>query len=280
MVEIESRWELRRPAAQLSPFIERYIGYRLSGWPAGLHRGLPSRHMTFIVSIGRDIEVVAQTDPSQAPQRYTSVLGGLQASSATIAHDGNQEGVAIELTPVGSRALLGMPARALWNTSLELSDVVGAPALELWERLQSVEGWDARFAICDDVLGRVARTDSLEPALRHSWQLLVACGGTASVADLAARVGWTRQHLARRFGDEFGLSPKLASRIIRFERARRMLQTAPAFVSIAQVAATCGYYDQAHLTRDFVAFAGCPPARLVAEEVPSFQDGTDTDPRR
>jgi AraC-like DNA-binding protein len=272
MVEPLTEWRTCRPAPVLASLVDRYVGYRLLGFGAGLHRGLPSRHMTLIVSIGPEIDVVAQTDLRQAPNRYRCVVGGLQASTALIAHGGNQEGVAIELSPVGCRALFGMPARALWNTSVELDDVVGAAGAELWERLQCVEAWEDRFRACDQVLGRLVGDDSLEPALRRAWQLLVASAGTTQVAELSRTVGWTRQHFARRFADEFGLAPKLAARVVRFERARRMLQTP--FLSIAQVAASCGYYDQAHLTRDFVELAGCPPGRLLGEDLPSFQDGT------
>jgi transcriptional regulator GlxA family with amidase domain len=122
-------------------------------------------------------------------------------------------------------------------------------------------------------LCRLLRDDPLEPALRRSWHLVTSSGGAVPVAEIARTIGWTRQHFARRFTDEFGLSPKLAARLVRFDRARRMLQRTPPFVSIAQVAAVCGYYDQAHMTRDFVEFAGCPPGRLLAEEdLPSFQD--------
>ncbi len=46
-----------------------------------------------------------------------------------------------------------------------------------------------------------------------------------------------------------------------------MLQAAPSFLSIAQIATTCGYYDQAHLTRDFVQLAGCPPGRLLVRKL-------------
>ena len=61
---------------------------------------------------------------------------------------------------------------------------------------------------------------------------------------------------------------------MRFERARHMIQPGrPSFVTIAQVAAVCGYYDQAHLDRDFAEFAGCSPTRGWREEVPLFQDG-------
>src|SRR6187397_306731 len=111
MAEPLAAWVVRRPAPALAQVVERYIGYRAVGFPPGIHRGLPSRHQTFIVSIGPAIDVVAQTDRRQTP--------------ALIRHDGNQEGVAVELTPPGCRALFGLPAAALWDTTLELADIAG-----------------------------------------------------------------------------------------------------------------------------------------------------------
>jgi AraC-like DNA-binding protein len=255
----------RRPAPALAAWIERYVGYAMSGFPAGVHRGLPSRHMTLIVSIGEPIDVVAQTDPGQAPARYRAVAGGLQVAPALIAHDGTQEGVAVELTPLGCRALLGMPAGALWNTSAELADVVGPPGAELWERLQGPAPWEARFATCDLVLGRLLRDSALDPSLGRAWGLLVASWGAMPVETLARTVGWSRHHLARRFAGEFGLAPKSAAWVMRFDRARRMLQ-GPERPALAWVAARCGYADQAHLAREFADLAGCPPTRLLADE--------------
>jgi AraC-like DNA-binding protein len=261
----------RTPTGPLRRFVDSYIGYRLTGFPPGVHRGLPSRHQTFIVSIGPDINVVRQTDSAQRPDRYRCVVSGLQPSSALIAHDGTQKGVAIELTPLGSRALLGLPAGEVWNLSLEFADVAGPAGDELWERLQIAADWNDRFAICDEVLSRVATDDHLACELEHSWRALVASGGSMSIGELATATGWSRQHLARRFRDEFGLGPKLAGRIIRLDRARRMLQGSPPFVTITQVAAACGYFDHAHLNRDFAELAGCTPSELLAERLPSFQ---------
>ena len=268
-----------RPAPVLAPFVEHYLGYRMFGHAPGLHRGLPSAHMTFIVAIGPSIDVVRQIHATQAPASYRCVVGGLQAGPAMIAHNGNQEGVGIGLTPLGARALFGMPARELSNLAVELTDVVGRVGDELAERLHLVDTWPDRFAVCDDVLGRLLREELVVPELRRSWELLVTSSGAMPVTELASEVGWTRQHLGRRFGDEFGLSPKLAARVIRFSRARRMLQSTPSFISIAQVAAACGYYDQAHLDRDFNEFAGCSPSRWMAEEeLPIFQDGEELTP--
>ena len=269
----------RRPAPALRPLIDAYIGYRIPGRP-GVHRGLPSRHLTLIVSIGDPIDVVAQSDPRQAPDRYRFVAGGLQARPALIATPALQEGVAVELTPLGSRAVLGLPAAALWDTSVEAADVVGPAGVELWERLHHAGGWAARFAACDDVFGRLlARTRLRAPAreLSGAWELVVGSGGAIGVADLAGRVGWSRRHLAGRFTSEFGLSPKLAARVVRFERATTLLRS-PRSPALAEVAAACGYYDQPHLNRDFVELAGCPPGEWLATEIPSVQDAGATEP--
>ncbi|WP_433601482.1 helix-turn-helix domain-containing protein [Nocardia sp. CA-135953] len=262
-----------RPAPALAAFIDGYLGYRLSGFAPGLHRGLPSRHMTFIVSIGPSIDVVAQTDSRQSPEDYRCVLSGLQASSAVISHNGYQEGIGIELTPLGSRALFGMPASALWNTSVECAEVAGPVGRQLWEESQELSSWPERFAACDRVLTRLVCHDRLvAPELTWAWRTLVESDGAARIGPLAEEIGWSRQHLARRFGAEFGLGPKLAARIARFERARRMIGHTPSYVTIAQVAATCGYYDQAHFNRDFAELAGCSPTAWLAEEIPSVQD--------
>jgi AraC-like DNA-binding protein len=261
------------PAAPLRAFIDRYVGYRLSGYAPGVHRGLPSRHLTFIVSVGPTIDVIRQTDPHQAPASYRCVVSGLQARTAAISYGAHQEGVAIELSPLGARAMFGIASGALWDTSLECTDLVGGRGWELWERLQGVSEWPRRFAVCDAVLLRWADNEVRVPTeLRHAWHTLVRSGGTAAVSELAEEVGWSRQHLARRFRNEFGLGPKLAARVVRFDRAHTMLRSTPPYVSIAQVAAACGYFDQAHLNHDFVELAGCTPSQLLGEELPSFQD--------
>lgn len=279
MTEPLAEWVTAAPAAPLAPYIDRYVGYRLAGFPAGVHRGLPSRHMTFLFGLGDGIEVAAQTDPRQAPATYRSVLGGLQATPAMIAHDGNQHGVVIELTPLGSRALTGRPAAELWDLSVEAPDVVGAAGVELWERLQAPMPWPRRFEICDRVLSRLLRERPVERTLARCWRALVASGGRMPVTELAAAAGWSRQHLARRFRDELGLTPKLAARIVRFERARKRIQSSPRRPALAEVALDCGYFDQAHLNRDFARLAGCTPTELLGEELPSFQDGDDAESR-
>lgn len=209
--------------------------------------------MTFVVSIGDDIDVVAQTDPAQSPRRYGCVLSGLQASAALISHGGDQEGVAVELTPSEAGHCSACP-RVSCGTSRSSSRMWSGPSAASCGNCSRTPP-DGRSGSLSATPSSAAWrvTASPAPELRFAWEAVVASGGEVSVRDLADETGWSRQHLARRFRGEFGLTPKLAARVVRFERAREMLRLSPPFVSIAQVAAVCGYYDQAHLNRDFAA---------------------------
>jgi len=90
------------------------------------------------------------------------------------------------------------------------------------------------------------------------------------VAELAAETGWSPRYLNSVFRAETGLAPKAAARVVRFDRARhriaRAAATAAPGTTLAGLAADCGYYDQAHLARDFRSLAGCPPTQWLAEE--------------
>jgi AraC-like DNA-binding protein len=105
----------------------------------------------------------------------------------------------------------------------------------------------------------------------RAWRRLIAAGGGVEIGELAADVGWSRRHLSEKFRAEVGLTPKVAARVLRFERARHLLAM-PTRPALAAVANACGYYDQAHFTREWTELAGCTPTRWIADELPSMQD--------
>ncbi len=90
------------------------------------------------------------------------------------------------------------------------------------------------------------------------------------VDTLVRETGWSARHLSASLRRETGLSPKVAARVLRFDRARRLIAAAPAS-RLADVAPACGYADQSHLDRDFREFAGAAPSRWLADEVRNVQ---------
>ena len=266
----------RRPAPPLRPYVRWYEGYRLTGFPAGKHLGLPSQDLTVVLTIGEPLDLARAAAPGQQPGRFQALAGGLTTSPVTIAHDGNQHGIQLALTPAGARALLGVPAGALGAWVVDLEDVLGADARELQDRIAATDEWAERFAVLDDVLGRLARrdhrADGVDTRLARAWQQLTS-PGSAGVRAVADDIGWSRRHLTGRFTAEYGVGPKDAARLARFDRSRMLLRT-PGRHRLADIAVRAGFYDQAHLARDWRDLAGVPPSQWMDDEVfPIVQDG-------
>lgn len=156
-------------------------------------------------------------------------MGGLQTGPALVRHDGNEEGVAIELSPIGARSLLGLPAVELTSHVVDLADLLGAAGLALPERLAATRDWPSRFRLLDEVLCCAARSQRAPrpPAeIAHAWHQLTA-GKRFAVTDLAAEVGWSRRHFTEIFHREVGLPPRQFVRVLRFDRSAIALAQHP-----------------------------------------------------
>ena len=261
------------PAPALRRYVAFYSGYRQLGLPPGIHRGLPSPYLTLILTLDEPVVVTAHPDPRQAPGRYDALLGGLHLAPAMIAHDGRQSGMQLAVHPLGCRTLLGLPAGELGGLDTDLAAVVGDGLVtRLRAALHEADTWPERFARVDRVLlaALADRADTVHPDVAYAFDRVLATGGEVSVGALAAEVGWSARHLTDRFRAEVGLRVKEAARVVRFDRARRRLHTG---VRLAQVAAATGYFDQAHLAREFRALAGVPPSVWLADEFGFVQAG-------
>lgn len=259
-----------RPALALAPFVRDYEGYRFDGFAPGTHQGLPSGSMTFIVSLDGPIDLVALPG-DQSPRLVEAFVGGLHVSPATIAHPGFGAGISIGLSPLGCRALFGVPAAALASQVVDLADVLGRSAGSaggLVERLRTAPAWPQRFALLDAALtAAFARSPGYDPVrseVRRAWDLLAHSGGRAPVAAVAEDVGWSRRHLSTSFAAELGVTPKVAARLLRFERTCGLLDRG---LGLAEAAVAGGYYDQSHLNREWRELAGVTPTVWQADEL-------------
>jgi AraC-like DNA-binding protein len=286
------------PPARLRPFVSGYVGYRQEGVAPVRHRGLPSPELTFIITLDDPLAIDAHPDPCQPAESYDTLLGGLHTSPALISHQGRWSGVQLGLTPLGARMLLGLPAAGLANWDAEATDVVGGFAAQLRELVVEQPTWAGRFAVIDALLERRAaevdadRAGTVRPEVGYAWRRLRETRGGVGVAELAAETGLSARRLGSLFRAEFGLAPKEARRVFRFTHARRRIGRAATggglgtagvgrpggsgraggsgglgtAATLARLAAECGFYDQAHLAREFRALAGCPPSVWLAEE--------------
>nr|WP_300499180.1 AraC family transcriptional regulator [uncultured Rhodococcus sp.] len=258
------------PDARLRRFVSSYEGYRLSGFEAGTHIGMPGPLLTVIVAIDSTLDI--SDSPRQGACSFETLASGISAAPVTIVHDGSQHGIQLSLTPAGARALFRLPTAALGDWMVDLSEVL-PDTRELTDRIAAEPSWEGRFEILDDILCRSLIEPELDPTLTAAWRQLVLSGGSVRVDQVARDIGWSRRHLINRFSAEFGVTPKESDRIARFHRSHQMLRR-PAAPLLADVAAQCGYYDQAHMAREWRELAGSSPTQWRRGEQFAFvQDG-------
>ena len=189
------------------------------------------------------------------PQSAALVAGQL-TSPIRLSPRGAVDVVGVRFRSAGARCVLGLPLDELAGRVEALQDIRPGLAAAL-RRAASLE---RSPAACAAAVSRVLWSvigEAPPPLVRAAVHALGALR-PRGIDAIARDLGTTPRTLERRITREVGLSPKLLQRVLRFRRAFRMLDgTSPG--RWGPVAAAAGYYDQAHLIRDFRSFAGATP---------------------
>ncbi|PZG08032.1 helix-turn-helix domain-containing protein [Nonomuraea aridisoli] len=258
------------PADQLTtapvPFVTTLSAYDLGQGSGGVHRGLPSSTVSITIPEDDPLEIAWIGRPGSR-RRLRAVVAGLHLSVAELRQQGCTRGVWLRLSPLGARALLGVPASELAGQIADLADVAPQMA-DLPERLTACRSWPQRRALVERRLlaGLARHGDRADHGgLRAT---LAALSGTGRVQDAARSLGCSRRHLSSVVRTELGVTPKEYQRLVRFENARgRLVAGARAGgAGLAAVAVAAGFADQAHLTREWRAMTGDTPTGWLRAE--------------
>ncbi len=255
---------------RLQPYVDRYWGYAHRAGAAARQREPLSTGVVLIFGLGLPLGIVDPHRPDEQATWFRSFVGGLDDRCPVIEHHGEMRGVQVDLSPIATRMIFRVPMYTLAREVVALDDLLGPEARLLEERLVEARTWSERFDLVEAMLG--AKLEMAEPPpadVDWAWRRLVASHGRLRVAELSTELGCSRKHLAARFREHVGLPPKLFARMLRFRRASDLIGSG---TSIAEIAAVCGYYDQAHLDRDFRDFAGSTPTAFLSERVTFVQD--------
>jgi AraC-like DNA-binding protein len=227
----------------------------------------PGPDLPLIILFGAPV-LARATERDQAVREVGSFVAGLYDRHTLVGSAGRMAGIQANFTPLGARLLLGQPLESFANRMIEIADVWGREADRITTEFATLPTWAARFDCLDRfVLGKIAAASRPHAALVWSVEALLATGGQVRVEALARRAGWSRRHFGQTMRHEFGLGPKTLARVLRLGRAVEALK-AHGESGLAEIAAACGYYDQAHFTRDFREFTGTTPAAFAGRLLP------------
>lgn len=254
------------PDPRLRPFVATYQGFSERTPRPLRRRELPTGVVPIIVSFGLPWDLTLT--PDGETQRRTSFVAGLTDSYAISEHAGAADCMQFDLTPLGAQMFLGLPPGELTGHVIEFDDLMGPDGRRLVERLAEAPGWAPRFALLEQaIVARLADAATPSREVAWAWRRLVETDGAVPVGDLARELGWSHKRLIARFREQVGLTPKRYARLLRFGLVVDVLRSRDE-VDWADVALSCGYYDQAHFNRDFRAFAGTTPTDALAERLP------------
>jgi AraC-like DNA-binding protein len=266
----ELSWEMvtREAATPLRAHVRNYTGYVERTAEPLVRREVPGGDVTLIISPDTKLWLPDIRDEARPPARHRSFVAALSDSYSLVRHDGYQHGIEVRLTPLGAHALFGLPMKELTNRVVELDDVLGSGADELVGRLWDLEGWERRFDLLDRMIARrLAEAPAPSDGVAWAWRRLRDTRGRTEVGALARELEWSHRRLITQFREQIGMPPKTVGRLLRFENVSRALLHTPE-PRLVEVAFDCGYYDQAHLNRDFREFAGTTPRAYLAARLP------------
>ncbi len=184
----------RRPPPALADYVRACYSYRELAAGRVVRRKVPGGCVTVVISFEQPLLVDGRT--------HTSFVAGMHDRPSITEQAGLQHGLQIDLTPLGARALTGVPMHHLTNEVVPLTNVLSG-----WctEQLAEATTSQCRFELLDDLIaGRLADAPAQDPVVAWAYQRLAASRGRITVSQLVKETGWTRQHLAERFRDQSG----------------------------------------------------------------------------
>jgi AraC-like DNA-binding protein len=156
------------------------------------------------------------------------------------------------------------------NQIVDLMDVSGGMVNGLRTRLLETGEWNQRITLVEDFL-----LQRLSPAERRYNKVALVSDIMREIKredffdrieDIATRYGITSRYLQKLFLQYTGLTPKLYSKINRFQHSLRLVTRKDS--SFTSIAYDCGYFDQSHFIREFKSFTGLTPSGYASENSP------------
>jgi AraC-like DNA-binding protein len=231
----------QKPPAELARWIECAWSLEVTT-PQRAHAVRPDGCMDILYSPSAGLEVVGTMTREQ---RFDLGAGDLR--------------VGLRFRPGMARSFLRLDAEELRDRVVPLGAIAGKLARELRPKLEAARS----AAECRSTLNAAIHgpVDPPDPVLL-AIEAMARVHGEIDIDWAARHAGLSARQFRRRCVEESGLGPKHLARILRFRRACELAARGESWL---RVAAEAGYFDQAHLIRDFHEFAGGSPVSVFSK---------------
>jgi AraC-like DNA-binding protein len=250
------------PRGSVAKLIKCYWMIRDESPTMDIQRIVPDGRSELILRLGSSFEDQKDGGWKKQPEYF---FAGQITRPFLLRPTGPIRMLGIRFQPHGASEVLRTPVHGLTDSVIALDDISCRLHRQL-ARLRDLPSLHEGIVELDRIMH-----ESLQDCTEGDLSVAAAVsefevtGGRASVSAVADHVGLSPRQLERRFLDAVGIPPKLFCRMQRFQRVFQLMERPN--LNWMDAAVRCGYYDQAHLIRDFREFSGKTPTALVAREV-------------
>jgi len=264
-------FQVFRPCPALARVVHCY--WTLEGEGLGEPQTIfPDGRMEMVFQLGDSFSEIGSG--GAATRQPARLLVGQMRRHVTIASGERVQSFGIRFRPGGAYPFLRFSQGDVEDRIWALDDIHPVLSRQLAQAAtRTMESGGEPVQAVERVLMRFLASVKESPAVSAALEEIIGSGGQAAVRTLAADAGVSTRHLERVFRERVGMGPKTFARVVRFQR----VLNSPA-KNWAAVAADAGYFDQAHLARDFQQFTGETPSawarrRVAFLQVAFLQDG-------
>jgi AraC-like DNA-binding protein len=228
-------------------------------------RILPSGRMQIVINLGSQAARLHSVNGRwcSGPIGNEPILCGAGSTHQIIGLPQRDTLVGIAFRPGGAQPFLRPSSTLVSNGVAALCDVWSNDTRRLRDRLLRTDDGTQRLQALEDFLaGQRSTTRRIHPAVAYAVRKLESATA-CSIAAVANDVGLSARRFISVFTNHVGVTPKIFQRVSRFQRVVQSCRLRDD-VKWTALAFEHGYYDQAHLVRDFKAFSGLTPTAFLA----------------
>jgi len=274
ILKIDTIFKFHKPKPPLSNFVDSFWLYEGRGATHQTERILPTGTLELAINLRQnELRFYDPERPYNRSRLSGAVVSGAHGSG--FAPESVEEVIIIgvHFKPGGAFPFLGLPAGDLADTHADLEALWGPSASRLRERLREASTSAERFQLLQEAL-----LSRLCPGVEKHYAVSTALemfGNHAkpTVREAAKYLGLSQRRFIQIFKGEVGMTPKLFSRIQRFQQTRTFIQQNP-FPDWTTLALDFGYFDQSHFIREFLEFSGLSPTDYITRRKRFFEHNT------
>lgn len=264
-LKIDTIFNFYKPKPPLSKFVDNFWLYEGDQAAHEIERILPTGTLELAINLRQNELSFFDVSPADNRSRHSgAVVSGAHGHSFTPVAEKDVFIIGVHFRPGGSFPFLGLPAGDLTDTHVDLDALWGPSAGRLRDRLCEAKSAAERFQHLQQALLRRLRQGAQQHyAVAAALEMFGKNQNRTTVREAAKYLGLSQRRFIQVFKAEVGLTPKLFSRIQRFQQARTFIGQSPA-PDWTSLALDFGYFDQSHFIREFFEFSGLSPTDYLS----------------